>query len=118
MNKVKSFIKQTVAIIKGDDAAALAEKNYRLANAAFEAETAKLKGDTVDLEQSLQDARETLTSKRLNEGVLIKDRSAYLYALLNAQNGVTIAEEKLTMHQAKVDFFKEQSILLNAEEEA
>jgi hypothetical protein len=117
MNKVKSFIKQTVAIIKGDDAAALAEKNYRLANSAFKTELAKLEGDTVDLEQSLQDAKEALATRRLNGGVLITDRVLYLTNLLNAKNAVTIAEEKLTLHQAKVEFFKEQSLLLNAEED-
>ena len=114
VSKTKSFVKECIAILKGDDAEATAQKILRQADSAFKTQIASLTGDTIALEDKLEDAVEALRLARLNNGKLITDRSSYISNLLRAKNNVTDAEEALEAHVTKLDFLKEQASLLEA----
>jgi hypothetical protein len=112
MNKTKSFVKEIVALLKGDDAEATGQKVLRQADSAFKTQIASLTGDTIALEDRLEDAKENLRLTRLNFGLQITDRNSYIRSLLDAKNLLTSSEEALEAHIAKLDFLREQAALL------
>jgi hypothetical protein len=112
MNKTKSFVKEIVALLKGDDAEATGQKVLRQADSAFKTQIASLTGDTIALEDRLEDAKEALRLARLNNGQLIGDRNSYIRLLLHAQNLIVDAEEALEAHNNKLAFLREQAALL------
>ena len=112
MNKTKSFVKEIVALLKGDDAEATGQKVLRQADSAFKTQIASLTGDTIALEDRLEDAKENLRLTRLNFGLQITDRNSYIRSLLDAKNLLTSSEEALELHNAKLDFLREQAALL------
>lgn len=112
MNKTKSFVKEIVALLKGDDAEATGQKVLRQADSAFKTQIASLTGDTIALEDRLEDAKEALRLARLNNGQLIGDRNSYIKSLLQAQNVIVDAEEALEAHNNKLAFLREQAALL------
>jgi hypothetical protein len=112
MNKTKSFVKEIVALLKGDDAEATGQKVLRQADSAFKTQIASLTGDTIALEDRLEDAKENLRLTRLNFGLQITDRNSYIRSLLDAKNLLTSTEEALEAHNAKLDFLREQAALL------
>jgi N-methylhydantoinase B/oxoprolinase/acetone carboxylase alpha subunit len=113
MNKMKSFVKEVVAIIQGDNAEATGQKILRQAESAFKTQIAALNGDTIALEDKVEDAKENLRLARLNNGVVISDRNDYVRKLLEAQNALTAAEEALETHNEKLAFLEEQHKLLD-----
>ena len=112
VSKTKSFVKECIAILKGDDAEATAQKILRQADSAFKTQIASLTGDTIAIEDRLEDAKEALRLARLNNGRVISDRNSYVRNLLDAKNNVTSAEEALEAHNAKLAFLREQADLL------
>ena len=105
---MKSFVKEVVAIIKGDDAEATGQKILRAADSAFKTQIASLHGDTISLEDKVEEARETLTLARINNGKLITDRNQYISSILIAKNYLTDAEDILNEHLAKLAFLQEE----------
>ena len=69
--KMKSFVKQYVAVVKGDDAEAQGEKVFRQADSALQTHIANLKGDTISLEDNVTNAKEELNLARVNNGQII-----------------------------------------------
>lgn len=112
MNKTKSFVKEIISLLKGDDAEATGQKVLRQADSAFKTQIASLTGDTIALEDRLEDAKEALRLARLNNGQLIGDRNSYIRSLLQAQNVIVEAEEALEAHNNKLQFLREQAALL------
>jgi hypothetical protein len=112
VSKTKSFVKECIAILKGDDAEATAQKILRQADSAFKTQIASLTGDTIALEDRLEDAKENLRLSRLNNVLPISDRNSYIRSLLDAKNLLTSAEEALEAHNAKLAFLREQADLL------
>jgi hypothetical protein len=112
VSKTKSFVKEVVAILTGDNAEATAQKILRQADSAFKTQIASLTGDTIALEDKLEDTKESLRLARLNNGKVISDRNSYIRNLLDAKNAVTSAEEALEAHVAKLQFLQEQASLL------
>lgn len=112
VSKTKSFVKECIALLKGDDNEATAQKILRQADSAFKTQIASLTGDTISLEDKLEDAKENLRLSRLNNGLQISDRNNYIKNLLDAKNLVTTAEEDLETHNAKLTFLKDQATLL------
>ena len=106
MNKTKSFIKEFVAVVKGDDAEASAQKALRQADSALQTQIASLTGDTITLEDKVTAAKEAHVLARVNNGNVITDRSVYVRNLLNAKNAVTVAEEELKAHKEKIAFLQ------------
>lgn len=105
-NVAKSFVNQFVALVEGDDAKATAIKAQRQAVSALKSQIPSLEGDTVDMEQSLEDAKEALDKAVVNNGNLITDRNQYVENLIFVKNHVTSCEESLIAHNAKIDFLK------------
>lgn len=114
MNKMKSFVKEVVAIISGDNAEATGQKILRQADSALKTQIASLNGDTISLEDKVEDAKETLRLARVNNGKLITDRNEYVRNLINAKNALTDAEETLAIHLEKITFLQEQYDSLDA----
>lgn len=115
--KVKSFLKQFVAIIKGDDAEALAQKVYRQASSALKTQISSLSGDTIQKEDAVTEAQEALAKARLNNGALISNRNYYVDSLFDAHNKVNQAEEALEKHLAKIEFLESELENLDNEED-
>ncbi len=118
MNTVKSFVKQFVAVIKGDDAQAQAQKVLRQADSALKSQIASLTGDTITLEDSVTAAKEKQVLASVNNGKSITDRAYYVSGLLTAKNSVTQAEEALKEHLEKITFLEAQLAALGEEEAA
>ena len=109
---MKSFVKEVVAILQGDNAEATAQKILRQADSAFKAQIASLNGDTIALEDRMEDAKEKLRLAKLNNGEQITDRNQYIRNLLNAKNALTEAEEVLEIHKETIEFLMEQHATL------
>jgi hypothetical protein len=105
-----SFVKECIALLKGDDAEAKAQKILRAADSAFKTQIASLTGDTIALEDKVENAKEELRLAKLNNGELISDRNNYISALLRAKNTLTDAEEALELHTSKLDFLVEEHL--------
>lgn len=114
VSKTKSFVKEVIAILSGDNAEATGQKILRQADSAFKTQIASLTGDTISFEDAVEEAKEVLRLARLNNGRLISDRSSYISNLITAKNNLIDAEEALEDHILKLDFLKEQAELLEA----
>ena len=115
MNKAKSFIKEFVAAIKGDDAKAQAAKVWRQAESGLTVQIAALKGDLIRKEDAVTDAQENLDSARINGGKPIIDRDAYVAELILAKERLVGAEKQLEAHQKTIAFLEEEYANLKAE---
>ena len=113
--KIKSFIRQFAAFVKGDDTAALAEKVFRQAESALKSQISSLEGDTIDKEDAVTLAQEALAEVRINHGKPIVDRNRYAEGILTAKNTITKAEETLDLHKQKIEVFKQELELLREE---
>jgi len=102
---LSSFVKQSIAFIKGDDAEALALKNERLARAAF-----KMEVNLVDsLIVSLEDAVETATAnyeKVFYPTELIDDRKRYMQRIADAKKAKEEAEFNLQEALNSKEFYE------------
>ena len=116
MNKVKSFVKQFAAFVKGDDVEAQAQKVLRQADSALKSQIASLTGDTITLEDAVTAAEEKEQLATINNGKPITDRNYYVSGLLSAKNQVTIAQETLEAHQEKIAFLQSKLDALGEEE--
>ena len=115
MNKLNSFAKQFVAIIKGDDAEAKAAKVWRQAESAFKVQIAALGGDLIRKEDAVSQAEETLAKKLVNNGNEIADRDQYISNLIQAKEILVQSKKQLDAHKATITFLEEQYALLKAE---
>jgi len=105
--KIKSFVKEFIAIVNGDNAEAAAQKALRQAESALKTQIASLEGDTISKEDAVEQAKETLSKAIVNNGTGISNRDAYVQNLLSSKNNVTKAEEALELHKEKIAFLKE-----------
>lgn len=113
MNIMKSFVKQVVAVLKGDDAEAMGQKILRGADSALKTQIASLNGDTISLEDNVEAAAEGLALARINHGQIISDRNGYVSELLKAKNKLIDAEEALEVHKEKLAFLESEFELIN-----
>ena len=58
MSKMNSFVKQFVAAVKGDDVEVQAQKAWRSAESALKVQIAAREGDTISLEDAVNQAKE------------------------------------------------------------
>ena len=115
MNKLNSFAKQFVAIIKGDDAEAKAAKVWRQAESAFKVQIAALGGDLIRKEDAVIQAEEKLAKALVNGGNEISDRDHYIANLISAKESLKSAQKQLTAHKDTIAFLEEQYAILKAE---
>jgi len=117
MNKMKSFIKECVALIKGDDAAAVGEKIHRKAYAGLKSQISNMDGELVDLEENVKTAKDNLKLAKFNHGQLITDRTEYVKSLIVAKNELITAESDLASHKELMVFLTDTLASLDREEE-
>ena len=115
MNKLNSFVKQFVAIIKGDDAEAKAAKVWRQAESAFKVQIAALGGDLIRKEDAVIQAEEKLAKALVNNGSEITDRDAYISNLISAQEALRQSQKQLIAHKDTIEFLEKQYAKLKAE---
>jgi multidrug resistance efflux pump len=110
----KTFVKQFVALIKGDEAEATAAKVQRKAVSSLEARLAALDAHVVDAEQEVEEAEENLVNVRLNHGKQIGDRETYVDALLAAHNRVENSKTKLMNLEHTIETLKAELTAVSA----
>ena len=117
MTKMESYIEQAVALIKGDDAKAIAAKNWRKSVSAFKVQLAAMEGNLISKEDKLESAKEVLNKALYNNGILIGDNQGdmYIQNQIDAQNKVEQAEKELAAHKKTMAFLESQYALLKAE---
>lgn len=117
MSTTKSFIKGFIALVKGDDVTAQAEKAFRQSQSALKVQISSLDGDTIAFEDKVEDAKDKLSKARVNNGKVINDRDTYVRELLTAKNVVSDAQDALDTHLATIDFLKDSQAQNEKEEE-
>lgn len=110
----KTFVKQFVAFVNGDDAEVKAAGAHRQALAAVSSSISQLEGDLVDKEITLTDKIEARAAARVNSGEPIKDRPKYVSNLIQAHDAVKAAEEALANHIETIAFLKAELVELGA----
>lgn len=115
---MKSFIKQFVAVVTGDNAEAQAQKVLRQADSALKTQIAALQGDVITLEDAVENAKEQQVLAKVNHGRTITDRNSYVRGLLDAKNEVTKAEKALELHKEKIAFLESELATLDEVEES
>lgn len=117
MTKMESYIEEAVALIKGDDAKAIAAKNWRKSVSAFKVQLAAMEGNLISKEDNVENAKEILKKALYNNGVLIGDNQGdvYVQKQIDAQNEVEKAEKDLAAHKKTIVFLEEQYAKLKAE---
>jgi len=113
---LNSFCKEFIAKVKGDDVEAQAEKVWRQANSALKSSISSMEGDLIEKEDRVTEAQEKLMGARINNGKAITDRTYYISQLLDAEEGVRIAQKHLDAHIGTITFLKEQHESLMKEE--
>ena len=115
MNKLNAFVKEFVAIIKGDEAEAKAAKVWRQAESAFKVQIAALGGDLIRKEDAVTQAEEKLAKVLVNNGSEITDRDTYIANLISAQEALRQSQKNLTAHKDTIEFLEKQYAELKAE---
>lgn len=108
MEVTKSYVNEFVAIVKGDDAEAKAERSFRSNVSALKTNISSMEGDSIDLEDMVSEAKENLRLARYNNGEVTTNRGEYVKALVNAKNQLTVAEEKLENHLETLNFLRSE----------
>lgn len=102
MEKQKSFIRQTIAMFKGESDKALAEKNYRTARAAVAVQIAGLEAKLVNQEEKVALAEESV-NKATYPTDRINDGEAYIRNIASAEEALELAKEELERIQVSMD---------------
>lgn len=111
--EIMSYIKQFVALSKGDDAEALAIKVQRSGRAALQARLHNEEGNLFQLEEALERAEENLVMARMNNLSPVNDRNDYVSTLIHARNTVTEAQEALEAKKLLIEVLREEIALLD-----
>lgn len=101
---VGSFISQFIAIVKGDDAEALAQKAWRQAKNALTTQIHLLEGETMRIEDRVEKAQEAENNAAVNNGRLIEDNKDYTTRLVEAHNRLEEVKEELAEHNRAIEF--------------
>ena len=115
MTTTNSFVKQFIALIKGNEAEAKAAKVWRQAESAFKVQIAALGGDLIRKEDAVTQAEEKLAKALVNNGNEITDRDTYITDLISAQEALRQSQKQLTAHKDTIEFLEKQYAKLKAE---
>ena len=107
MSQLNSFVKQVIAIIKGDDAEATGIKIQRQAKNALTPQIAVKHSITSDLEDKVEQKKEALALYLVNNGQLIENREIYIKNLLTINEQIKDAEDALEDHLDDINFLEE-----------
>ena len=115
MTTTNSFVKQFIALVKGDEAEVRALKIWRQAESAFKVQIAALGGDLIRKEDTVTQAEEKLAKALVNNGCEITDRDTYIANLISAQEFLRQSQKNLTAHKDTIEFLEKQYAKLKAE---
>lgn len=115
MTKMNSFVKQFVAVVKGDDAEALGMKVWRQCESALTGQISAMNFKTISLEGVVAEAEEKLASARVNNGNKVSSMENYINNLTEAKNTLIRAEKALKDHNTQLDFLKAEYEALKSE---
>ena len=115
MTTTNSFVKQFIALVKGDEAEVRALKIWRQCESAFKVQIAALGGDLIRKEDAVTQAEENLAKRLVNNGSEITDRDAYISNLISAQEALRQSQKNLTAHKDTIEFLEKQYAKLKAE---
>lgn len=117
MNKVSNFIKQVIAMAKGDEATVIAAKNERKAISSLKGQIASLEGKKVDAENAVEEAKEALHAAKFPT-VQIADSKHYLDNIRTKKAAVDAAQEELDAIEDSIEYWTELHDEFGKEEEA
>lgn len=120
MNKrtIKSFVKQFIATVKGDEVEAQAEKTFRRAQASLKSHIPALEGELISFEDAVTTAKENVDKSLINYGKSENfDSSAYITSLISAENDLTKAEKNKADHLKKINLLKKKLEILETDVE-
>lgn len=115
MTKIKSYVKQALAHLKGDDDAVIAQRNYRRSVAAVKGQRSALESKLVTDETRVEIAKEKLLKAKYPGEEMTGDAEDYLSEIYEAEEEVEIAETIL--NDTATDIDKMQSLLDEFEKE-
>jgi hypothetical protein len=101
---MKSYVKEFLARVAGDQDAVLAEKNYRQAASALKLQLSKLEAKRIDDEDAVETAFEKLNEAKY-QTKLISDRTGYITGLKTAKDNLTKAQAELDATKEAIYFF-------------
>lgn len=114
MSKLSVFVALVVATLKGDEAEATGLKIQKRASAAIRAQIAAKEAKTLELEDTVDSAKEALEKAFINSGNLIDNNAEYIRVLLVANRTVKEAEEALANHKEEIVFLSTQLVKATA----
>ena len=115
MTTTNSFVKQFIALVKGDETEVRALKIWRQCESAFKVQIAALGGDLIRKEDAVTQAEEKLAKALVNNGNEITDRDTYIVNLISAQESLRQSQKNLTAHKDTIEFLEKQYAKLKAE---
>lgn len=114
MKAMKSYVKETLARLSGDNNAVVAQKNYRKATSILNGQIAALKAKQVDAEGVVEDAEENLKGAKFPSS-LITNSGSYMSGL-NASKE-RFAEAKQALEDVKTSIKEAETTLAEFEAE-
>lgn len=111
---MKSYVRQTIAMFKGDTDKALAEKNYRSASSHIKVQISGIEGKMVEAEEKIELANEALKAAKFPTE-RISDSSSYLHGIRDAKSRLEEAQEVLNDLKEDKSFY--EGLLAEYEEE-
>lgn len=110
MNKNIPYVETVKAYIQGDTSEGTALKIQKHAISGLKTQIANMEGETLNKQESIEDAEENFEKCLANGGTLMsksEDRTLYVRKLIEAKQRVTEAYEALEDHQATLIFLKD-----------
>lgn len=101
----KSYVKQIIARLKGDESQVVAEKNFRKAVSSVKQQIGALENKEVDLDTQLDEANEKLSDAKYPTS-LITNTQSYTQGIATAQERVDNAQAELDTTKKSISFFK------------
>ena len=105
LKKGKAFIAEVTARLKGDTDGVLAAKIARKAISAVDSQLAALKAKEVDLENSLEDAKEALKNAKYPTE-MITDGQSYIRGIQRSQESLDKANDDLKDVVDSIQYFE------------
>lgn len=98
---MKSYVKETLARLTGDNNEVVAQKNYRKASSILNGQIAALKAKQVDSEGVLEEAQENLKAAKFPSELITRGES-YIEQLNYAKERVKDAQQDLDDVKASI----------------
>ena len=104
MNKLNSYVKQTLAMLDGNTDEVTAQKNYRLASSALKMQISALEGKQVKAETDVEAAEDNLKSAKFPTEI-ISDTEAYIKNIKRSQDKLDELKEDLENIKESITYF-------------